>query len=372
MFRMIVMNSVVKENKMVSPYLLFFLMHSTQTGVAVLTFQTKIIKGAGHNAWLSVLVLGLMMHVIFLMMLSILKHSSAGDILSFHKEVFGKYFGGALNILMAAYFSIASLFTLHTYIDLLQVWVFGDIASWEFSLLFSVVIFNIVAGGFRIVTATAYWGVIIPSLMLLSIFYSLNYIETSYLQPFFKYGVKEHFASAKEAVPLFQGFETVLVFFPFIKNREKAHKWGHSALLCTTFIYTIIAILTFMFFSKEKLEHLTWPTLTMIKIIEFPFLERFEFIFIFTWLLVVIPVICIYLWSAIRSIKLTIPKFKPTMILIGLLAVFHLINSEFITIQFTHLMEVIIWYSGFIFLFCYIPFLFLISIFRKNVKNKVA
>ena len=98
------MNSMVKENKMVSPYFLFFLMHSTQIGVVVLTFQTKIIKGAGHNAWLSVLVLGLVMHVIFLMMLYILKHSSCGDILSFHREVFGKVFGGILNIIMADLF----------------------------------------------------------------------------------------------------------------------------------------------------------------------------------------------------------------------------------------------------------------------------
>jgi spore germination protein (amino acid permease) len=363
------MNSIVKENKMVSPYFLFYLLHSTQTGVVVLSFQANIIKGAGHNAWLPVLAVGFLMHVLFLMMLYILKHSSAGDLLSFHRDVFGKVFGGMLNLIMATYFSILSLYALYTYIDILQIWVFDGITSWEFSLLFSALIFYIVAGGFRVVTAIAYWGVVIPSFLLLSLLYLLNYIEVSYLIPIFQYGLKDYFNSAKEAAPLYIGFETVLVFFPFIKDREKSSKWGHLGLLFSTFIYTTISIITFLFFTQEKLTHLAWPTLTMIKIMQFPFLERFEFIFIFTWLLVIMPVICIYLWSAIRSIKSTIPKAKATYVLVGLLAVFHFINSYFVEIQYSQFLSKLVRYSGLFFLFCYIPFLFLIAVVRKKLKK---
>lgn len=355
---------------MVSPYFLFFLVHSTQTGVAALTFQSKIIDGAGHNAWLSILGLGFIMNMIFFMMLYILKQSSTGDILSFHRETFGKVFGGIINIILAVYFLLASLYTLYTYIDLLQIWVFDGIPSWEFALLLIVVIYYIVAGGFRTVTAIAYWGVIIPIFLSISIIYLMNYAEFSYLQPFFLYGVKEHYISAKEAVPIYLGFENVLVFFSFIKDRDKAHKWGHLGLLFTTFIYTIISLVTFLFFSLEKLEHLAWPTLTMIKIIQLPFLERFEFIFIFTWLLVVMPVICIYLWSAIRSIKFTIPKVKSTYVLMSLLAAFYYVNSQLIDIQFSLLMAKMIRFSGIIFLFCYIPFLFLIAVIRKKIKTR--
>jgi spore germination protein (amino acid permease) len=363
------MNSTVKENKMVSPYFLFFLMHSTQTGIVVLTFQGKIIEGAGHNAWLSVLAVGLMMHVVFFMILYILKQSSSVDILSFHRDVFGKVMGGMLNIILAIYFSIVSLFALHTYIDILQIWVFDGIAGWEYSLLFSVLIFYIVVGGFRIVTAIAFLGVVIPSLLLLSFLYLLDFVEFSYLLPFLQGGAKDYFTSAKEAAPIYLGFETALVFFPFIKDREKAHKWGHLALLYSTFLYTIITILTFLFFTQGKLKHLAWPTLSMIKIIQFPFLERFEFIFIFTWLLVVMPVICINLWSAIRSVKWTIPRVKSTNVLIGLLAVFHYVNSELIELEYSHLLAKIVNYSGLIFLFGYIPFLFLIAVVRKKLKK---
>jgi len=363
------MNSIVKENKLVSPYFLFFLMHSAQTGIGVLKFQSHIIKGAGHDAWISVLAFGFVLHAVFFMMLYILRQSKNGDILSFHKEVFGKVLGGSLNLFLAGYFSLFSLFALHHYIDILPIWVFDGIASWEYSLLLSVIILYIVAGGFRIVTAIAYWGVIIPSLLLLSLLYLLNFAEISYLSPVFQYGVKDYILSAKEAAPVFLGFESVLVFFPFIKDREKSSKWGHIALLYTTILYTLITLITFMFFTEGKLEHLTWPTLTMIKIIKFPFLERFEFIFIFTWLLVVLPVICINLWAAIRSIKLTIPRAKPTYLLVAVLVIFHFVNQQLTEIEYSHRMAKIVSYSGLLFLFGYIPFLFLLAVIRKKLKN---
>lgn len=175
--------------------------------------------------------------------------------------------------------------------------------------------------------------------------------------------------STKEVAPMYLGFETVLVYFSFIKNRDKASKWGHFSLLYTTLLYTLLAIFTFMFFSQGKLQRLEWPTLTMIKIIQFPFLERFEFIFIFTWLLAVMPVICIYLWSAIRCIKCTIPKIKPTYILLGLLIVFFIANIKFIDIKYDNLLAKMTLYSGLAFLFCYVPILFVISIVWKKFKH---
>ncbi|WP_428912431.1 GerAB/ArcD/ProY family transporter [Niallia sp. Krafla_26] len=364
------MNSSVKENKMLSPYFLFFLISAAQTGIVMLTFQTKIIKGAGHNSWLSVLVLGLVMHVIFIMMLYILKQSSGGDILSFHRDVFGKFFGGIVNIILAIYFLNVSLFSIYSYIDILQIWVFDGILSWEFSILLIILIFYIVVGGFRIIAAIAYFGVIIPSLILLIFLYLFNYIELSYLQPIFLHGVKDHLISAREAVPLFLGFENVLIYFPFIKNREKAPKWGHLGLLFTTIMYTSIAILTFLFFTMGKLNRLTWPTLTMVKIIQFPFIERFEFIFIFTWLLSVIAGACIYLWSAIRSIKLTIPKIKSTHLLIFLLGIFLFINSFLIDLQFSFLWSKIYMHTGHILLFGYIPLLFIIALIKGKLAKK--
>ncbi|WP_449538989.1 GerAB/ArcD/ProY family transporter [Ferdinandcohnia sp. Marseille-Q9671] len=363
------MHSKISENKQVSAFFIFFLIHAAQTGITVLRFQGEIAKGAGHEAWVSVLLLGLSLHLLFFMMLYIIKQSTDGDILSFHKDVFGKVVGGGLNILMGAYFSLAAITVMYGYIDALQIWVFDGILSWEYALLLCFLVYYLVSGGFRVITGVAFWGVVLPSVLLLSLLYLLGFAETSYLSPLLKYGIKDHMISAKEAAPLYFGFETALVYYPFIKNGKKAKKWGHAALLYTTILYTLITIVTFMFFTQGKLQHLKWPTLTMIKIIQFPFLERFEFIFIFTWLLVIFPVICIYIWSATRTVKHTFPKIKPTFILFCLLAVCFYVNSNLIDIFYTQLIKKIFTYSGILFLFGYIPALFIISVVRKQFKK---
>ncbi|WP_099352894.1 GerAB/ArcD/ProY family transporter [Fredinandcohnia onubensis] len=364
------MNSQINENKQVSPYFLFFLIHGSQTGIAVLRFQGNVSKGAGSEAWMSVLALGLSFQLLFMMMLYILKQSTAGDILSFHKDLLGKKLGGALNLLLACYFSLAGVAVVYGYIDLLQVWVFDGIPSWEYALLFCCLIFYLVSGGFRVITGVAFWGVVIPAILLISFFSIANYLEVSYLQPLFDHSLKDHFNSVKAAVPLFLGVETALVYFPFIKNGKKASKWGHFALLFTTILYTVVTLFTFMFFAQGKIHHLTWPTLTMIKIIQFPFLERFEFIFIFTWLLVIMPVICLYLWSAIRAIKITLPKIKPTYILLFLLAVYFLVNSQLTDIFYTQYIQKMVDISSSTFLFGYIPLLFIVSVIRQFIKKQ--
>lgn len=364
------MNSQINENKQVSPYFVFFLIHGSQTGITVLRFQGNVSKGAGSEAWISILALGLSFQLLFMMMLYILKKSTAGDILSFHKDLLGKKLGGALNLLLACYFSLAGASVVYGYIDLLQVWVFDGIASWEYALLLSCLIFYLVSGGFRVITGVAFWGVVIPALLLIPFLYIANYLEVSYLQPLFDHSLKDHFISAKTAVPLFLGFETALVYFPFIKNGKKASKWGYFALLFTTLLYTAVTLVTFMYFAQGKIHHLTWPTLTMIKIIQFPFLERFEFIFIFTWLLVIMPVICLYLWSAIRAIKTTLPKIKPTYILLFLLAVYVYVNSQLTDIFYSQYIQKIVNISSTVFLFGYIPLLFLVSVIRQFIRKQ--
>ncbi|MGX6444019.1 GerAB/ArcD/ProY family transporter [Neobacillus sp. K501] len=363
------MQVIVKEKAMVSPFFLFFLIHASQTGIGVLRFQSDIIKGAEQDAWVSVLAVGLSLHIIFFMMLHIMRNSSQGDLISFHKDVFGKYAGGFLNLLVAIYFFMVGLAAVQSYINILQIWVFDGIGSWEFSLLICLGIYYIVSGGFRLIAGMAFWGVIIPSTLLLSIVYLFRYIDFTYIMPFFTHDWKEYLLSAKESGFMYFGLETVLVFLPFIKNGMKSSKWGHFGLLYTTLLYFIVTVLTFTYYTQGKLQRLSWPTLSMIKSIQMPFLERFEFIFIFTWLLVFFPVVCTYLWSSVRIIKMTFMRLTPTFILFFLLISYFLITSNVEDILIKEMVENVASYSGLFFLYGYIPLLFLISLI-KSIKAK--
>src|SRR5690606_34515961 len=66
------MNGEVKQNKTVSPYLLYFVMHTTQTGIGVLGFQVPMVNAAGTDSWLSLLVTGAAFHIVIFMMFTLL------------------------------------------------------------------------------------------------------------------------------------------------------------------------------------------------------------------------------------------------------------------------------------------------------------
>ncbi|MDF2859599.1 MAG: spore gernimation protein GerB [Neobacillus sp.] len=364
------MQSTVKESAMVSPYLLFFLIHGSQTGIGVLRFQSSIIKGAEQDAWVSVLVVGLSLHILFLMILHIIRNSSQGDIISFHTDTFGKIIGGMLNLLLTVYFFSVGLIVVHTYIEILQIWVFDGISSWEFSLVICVLVYYIVSAGFRSITGIAFWGVIIPSFLLFTIFYIMRFANLTYIMPFFNHDLKDYLISAKESGFNYLGFEAVLVYFPFIKNGMKESKWGHFALLYTTILSLVLVFVTFTFFSQGKLAMLSWPTLTMIKVIQFPFLERFEFIFLFTWLLLIFPVICINVWSSVRIVKKTFQKLKATYVLIFVLFGYFLFNSNVVDTVDEQRLNTFVATSGLILIYIYIPFLFIISFIKSKIGKR--
>ncbi|WML41783.1 GerAB/ArcD/ProY family transporter [Neobacillus sp. OS1-2] len=360
----------MKESAMVSPYFLFFLIHSSQTGIGVLKYQSAIIKGAGQDAWVSVLAVGLSLHIIFLMIVHIIRNSSQGDLISFQTDVFGKVIGGFLNIIVAIYFFLVGLVAVQAYIDILQIWVFDGIGSWELSLLLCVSIYYIVSGGFRLIAGIAFWGVVIPSIMLTTIVYLFHFTDHTYIMPFFTHGFKEYLISAKESGFMYFGFETILGYFPFIKNGMASKKWVNIGLLYTTLLYVLITILTFMYFTQGKLQHLAWPTLTMIKVIQLPFLERFEFLFLFTWLLVLIPTFCIYLWSSVRIVKRTFSKVTPTFILFLFIVCYFLFTSNAEDILIKQVLEKAVGYIGIGFIFGYIPFLFILSVIKSMIGKR--
>ncbi|MHC0038306.1 GerAB/ArcD/ProY family transporter [Pseudoneobacillus sp. C159] len=358
----------VKESSMVSPFFLFFLVNGSQIGVGLLNFQTRIIKGAEQDAWLSVLGVGLVLFVILWMIFFVVRSSSQGDLISFHTDLFGKYVGSLLNILLVLYFSFIGFSTLYIYIDLLQTLAFDRVPLWEITLAFCVVCYYIVSGGFRVVTGLAFWGVVIPVFLLIFFTALFPYLELRNIMPFFNHGWKDYLVSARESVYVFVGLECLFIYLPFIKNGQKSLKWAHFGHLASVFIYVVLAIFTFLYYTQGKLNHFLWPTLTMIKIVSFSFMESFEFIFIFVYLIVITSSACIYLWSATRILKVNF-NFTPTKSLIGILALIFCFNILLEDISFGMVIKILTPYLGISLLFGYIPLLFLISLMKRAFRK---
>ncbi|MGG3469749.1 GerAB/ArcD/ProY family transporter [Neobacillus pocheonensis] len=362
------MSKQLNESFTVSPFFLFFLIHSTQTGVGLLNFQSKIIKGAEQDAWVSIVLVGISFHLIIWLLYFLLKKSNNGDIMSLHQQLFGRWLGNALNIFFYGYLILIVSTIIRSYLSVLVTWVFPYTPIWYLSLIMIFVISYLVIGGFRVITGICFWGMLIPSLLLFTLYFPIQYAYWTNLLPVFNHSLSDYFVSAKESILMYSGPEFLLIYFPFIKNNQISQKWAHISQAYTTILYLFITVISFVYFSQGQLEHGTWPTLMMSKIIRFPFIERFEYIYIFLWLLVILPPCCMALWGAIRVLKESF-KFKSRMSLWISIIIVH-----FMVINVKSKMDVEE-IGGFLtivassFLYFYIPILFIFFLIIQAFKK---
>jgi spore germination protein (amino acid permease) len=362
------MSKQLKESLTVSPFFLLFLIHSTQTGVGLLNFQSNIVKGAGQDAWVSVLIVGISIHIIIWIMYYLLKKANNGDIMSLHQQLFGKWLGNILNTFFYVYMLLVITTIIRSYIAVLNTWVFPYFPIWLLSFIMLFVITYLVIGGFRVITGICFWGVIIPSLLLLTFYFPLKYAYWTNLLPVFNHSISDYYISSKYCILMYSGPEFLLIYFPFIKNNEKSQKWAHLSQAYTIILYLFITFVSFAYFSHGQLKHITWPTLMMSKIIRYPFIERFEYVYIFLWLLVILPPCCMALWGAVRILRESF-KFKSRKSVW-----FSIILIHFMVISLKSKLDVenigtIMTYITSSFLYVYIPILFIIYMVFQAFKK---
>jgi spore germination protein AB len=362
------MNANVPESKKISPFLVFFLIHTMQIGVGILGFQRFIAKTAGYDAWMSIILTGLVIHILLWMMFKMLKIAD-GDLTSIHTFVLGKKVGKIFSSFFILYFSLYSVTILRTYIEVVQVWMFPELETFWFALAFLILVTYIVFGGFRTVAGIAFFSIILPFYIAVLFIIIIPYSDFTNLLPIFDHSIKELLLASRDMTFTVLGFETLLFFYPFIQNQDKSKKWAHLGVFYTTVISIYLAILAFGYFSEAQLQKNLWPTLTMWKIIELPFVERFEYIGITNWGLVILPNICICLWCASRLAKQLFSIRQKTSVpfiaILCLIATSLLSTREQINglINFTAKV-------GFYFNIIYVPLLFLGTLIARKVRNR--
>ncbi|MDF0728081.1 GerAB/ArcD/ProY family transporter [Cytobacillus sp. S13-E01] len=358
----------VDERFLVSPYLVFFLISSIQIGVGVLGFQRIIAKAAGYDSWISIIVAG-MLAVLVIWMIYKIVEKSEGDIIAVHKDVFGKWIGGFLSLAFTAYLLLFTIVVMRTFIEVIQVWMFPEFNVWIFTIYFFLLSYYVISGGFRTVTGISLFSIVFPSYLVLMVVFPLKFANFGNLLPILDHSIMELAAATRGMSLSMIGYEVLFVFYPFIKEPQKSKKWAYLAVAYTTLLYLIYALAAFLFFSEAQLEKQIWATLSMWKIVELPFVSRFEYVGIASYILIILPNICLALWASSRTIKrLFTVQQRPVLIIQMIIAVIAigLLNSRGIINTTNDTLSTI----GFYFNFVYIPILFFITLLLSKMREK--
>ncbi|TKH09571.1 hypothetical protein FC678_16955 [Peribacillus simplex] len=292
----------VNEKYKVSPFYVFFLVHTMQIGLGVLNFQRDLAKATGRDGWISILLAGLIVHILIWLIYKIFS-IVPGDIISANNYALGKWIGNFFSLLFIIYLFVLGMTIIIGYINVVHIWMFEEVPSWALALVLLILIYYINAGGFRTVTGIAFLTVIGSYWLLFVPLYGFKYADFTSILPIFDHTLIEIMKGTRSISLSMLGFEMILMFYPFIKNAESSKKYAHGGALATTLLLLLIYFVSTVFYSQKQLALTLWPTLTLTSVIEFAFIQRFEYITVSWWAIVIISNMVIPLWAASRGVK---------------------------------------------------------------------
>ena len=359
---------MINKIEQISPFLVFFLVLKVQIGIGVLGFQRIIIQSAGNDAWIAVIAAGILFSIVIWCMFTLLNFHKQ-DLMGIHTQLFGKFLGGFLNMIWISYWLLMGIGVYRTYVEIVQAWMFPQINVTTFSIVFALLIYYTVSGGFQVITGICFLGVIIPSYLILTIFFPLEYTEFRNLLPVWNHSFKE-IASATRSMSLsYLGISTLLMYYPLIKQQKGAQKWAQLANIFSTLSYLLLMIVSIGFYSENQISRYVWATLSFWSIVQVPFVERFEYIGIATWVIFILPNICLFIWAATKGASILF-KVKPNkisclfLVILIFVSIF-LKNRENINTFLDYLAH-----AGFFLYTVYIPILLCLSFIMSKIRKK--
>ncbi|MGR3764596.1 GerAB/ArcD/ProY family transporter [Rossellomorea sp. NS-SX7] len=292
-----------KKNLIFNAYLVAFILHTAQIGVGIAGVPRIVYMESKQDAWISTIASGILVSIVLFIMSKLLACYSSADLYGIQFDLFGKWISKLFNLVYIIYFLIVTYVIMMNYTEMVQAWIFPKMPTW---LLVAFLVFlasYAVLGGIRVVVGVTFISLLLTLWLVVMIYTPIRHLDINHLQPVFMSTWKEHMMAIYKVSFSVIGFELLLFIYPYIKEKNKALKYALIGTWYSTFLLTLVTAVSIGFFSHESLLKTIWPVLSMFKIVRIPNLERFEFIAVSFWMLIILPNICMFFWAATRGVK---------------------------------------------------------------------
>jgi spore germination protein AB len=280
--------------------------------------------------------------------------------------LFGRFLGSIMNTFVVIYFIAANYSIIIGYIELSLTWGYEGFYEWGATLVLLLVTIYAVSGGFRVIAGVCFLSFIMTIWLTFVLYQPLDSIKFTRILPILSTSPSEIMKGVFKSSYTMLGFETLFFIFPFIKEKKKILLYSQLAVWFTTLLVVMATVITILFFSPKELERQIWPIVSMISTVHFPFIERFEFIAVSLWILVIFPNLCITLFISSKGVKQIFHLKQKYGIWVISLIIF--ITSLFITKRVdNNLFFDKVGQVGFYLWFIYPIFLYFISIIKFKI-----
>ncbi|CAG7646650.1 Spore germination protein YndE [Paenibacillus solanacearum] len=293
----------IRSAKLIRAYAVFFCISGTQLAEPSQGFQRTLYKAAGHDAWICLLLMApISMAAAFFIAKTAGQYGNK-DLYAIHEDVYGRWLAKLPNLIYAVYLFLMCLTIVHSYAEVVQTWLFPDLQGWLFAgLLCLLFIYGIIAG-IHAIAGFATMAFILSLWLFLLMYFPLKFASIDNLLPVLEANARQIWSGVYQSTYLMLGMELVYFLYPFVQDKQNVRKFSQLAVLATVLTYIISLLCAILFYSGKQLTDTLWPTYTWYKVVQFPFLERFEVVAAAYWLMLVLPNCLLYLWCCTRGLR---------------------------------------------------------------------
>lgn len=263
-----------------------FLIHGVQMGVGVLTLPRELAEKSGTDGWIVLILSWLLSTMASLIIIQIMKKYPNGTILDLLTHYFGKWIGRVGTILFALYFAVLTNVVFIREALFIQAWILPRTEIYILILLLSIPSYLIVRRSMSILGRYSEFVFFMTVWTIIIYVIPLRYAEWLHLLPVLKEGWVPIFTTVKTSIFSFIGFEIAFFLYPYLQNKKKASMGIVVANTLSLLAFLIITIGAFVFYSPDEITIYNEPTIEILKVLEFTFIERLEIVFFSFYLFV--------------------------------------------------------------------------------------
>lgn len=344
-----------------------FIIHGAQMGVGILTLPRNLAEIAGTDSWIAVLLSWMIAVLASTMIILILQRHSQDTIFDLLRRYFGRYVGQFFSIIWIVYTACIFIMVFISSVLILKTWILPQTDIFLLVLLFVIPLFLVARNGIRVIGRYSQIVFFLTIWLIFLFVFALEDVNWPNLLPVLKEGWLPVMGSVPVAMISFLGFELAFLLYPFLIHKKQAIKGNLIANSITLFVYLFLIIINFSYFSPYGITTYRWPTISLLKLIELPMLERLEVPVMSLYLLVFSTTVIPYLFFTVFGVKYLFQKCDHQKILASFLFIV-VIVSIFYSPSYTEVEQLTSAFGSIplLIIFVYAIFLWIYGFFHKG------
>jgi len=272
---------------------LIFILIGCMLGTGIITLPRVTTEVLEQDAWLAVLFGAIIPFVSLWLTSRIIGKYPGLSFIALTERIAGKFFGRLLAAVFVIYSILAAAVILRLFTEVITIYLLPKTPMLVKILLGLGVSAYMASSGIKVLgRLNEFLFYMLLPLLLFALPALFIYGDIRYLMPVLNHSIKEYSKSAITTGYVYSGFETLIVFGPYVIKKKETFKASIIALSTTTFLYLYAVITTMVVFGAGLTQKITWPALRILSVVDIPVFERIEFVFILAWIGISIKPVC--------------------------------------------------------------------------------